>query len=117
MSTVEKPTLYLETTVPSYLLAEPSRDILAAARQDATRRWWNRNHTRFQICISDVVLREASKGDRRAAQKRIEFLEQFPVLAPRPEIRLMVDLYLDQYIVPFGSPEGAAHLAFASGLI
>ena len=34
-----KPRVYVETTVPSYLTGRPSRDLLRAAHQQATRDW------------------------------------------------------------------------------
>lgn len=109
----EIPTLYLETTIPSYLLAEPSRDVVASARQEITRTWWNRDHKDFNIFISGVVLDEADKGDRKAAQKRREFLAQFSVLAATPEVRQIAEMYAFERIVPPEKPGDAAHLAFA----
>jgi hypothetical protein len=35
------PTLYLETSIVSYLRQQPSTQVIAAARQLLTRRWWN----------------------------------------------------------------------------
>jgi hypothetical protein len=32
-----KPKVYLETTIPSYLMARPSRDLVTAAHQQITR--------------------------------------------------------------------------------
>lgn len=110
---VEKPTLYLETTIPSFLLAKPSRDLIAAARQEITRAWWTHARGRFAMFISDVVLTEAAKGDQRAAERRREFLHQFPVLEETLDVRSLTRLYLDQHIVPIDRPEDAAHLAFA----
>jgi hypothetical protein len=52
---MEKPTLYMETTIPSYLLAEPSRDVLVLARQDITRTWWKRDQARYAIFVSAAV--------------------------------------------------------------
>jgi hypothetical protein len=37
-----KPKLYLETSIVSYLTAQPSRDIVTAARQQITRQWWQK---------------------------------------------------------------------------
>jgi hypothetical protein len=53
-----KPTVYLETTVVSYLAASPSRDIVVAAHQQITRDWWDRRD-RFELLISQAVLDEA----------------------------------------------------------
>lgn len=108
-----QPTLYMETTIPSYLLAEPSRDLLVVTRQEVTRTWWNRDHARFTTCISDAVLDEAIRGDRRAAKKRLEFLNQFPVLPASPEVQQLADLYFKERIVPSQKAADAAHLAFA----
>jgi hypothetical protein len=33
-------TVYIETTVVSYLAANPSRDPILAAHQQITRQWW-----------------------------------------------------------------------------
>ena len=111
---MDKPTLYMETTIPSYLLAEPSRDLVAGARQEITRTWWHRDRARFAVFISDAVLDEAELGDRRAAEKRREFLDQFPVLPATPEVRRLTNLYFRERIVPSGKAADAAHLAFAS---
>jgi hypothetical protein len=32
--------IYIESTIPSYVVARPARDILQAARQQITRDWW-----------------------------------------------------------------------------
>ena len=111
---MDKPTLYMETTIPSYLLAEPSRDVISLARQDITRTWWKRDQARYAIFVSEVVIKEVGKGDRREAEKRRKFLEQFPILEAAPEIRRLIDVYLEENVVPAGSGEDAAHLAFAS---
>jgi len=44
---VDMKTVYIETSILSYLTARPSRDLLAAAHQQVTRRWWDVHQARF----------------------------------------------------------------------
>ena len=57
------PRVYVETSVISYLTARPSRDLLIAARQEATREWWEKRNASFLPLISTLVLQEAANGD------------------------------------------------------
>src|SRR5882724_6526554 len=68
-----KPRVYLETTIVSYLTALPSRNIMLAAHQQMTRRWWARRD-QFDLFVSDLVWREAERGDLAAAARRIAAL-------------------------------------------
>ncbi len=104
----------METTVPSYLLAEPSRDVIALARQDITRTWWHRDQARFAVFVSDIVLEEAGDGDREYAKRRREFLEQFSVLEITSEAEELTALYIEKRIVPARYEHDAAHLALAT---
>ena len=81
-----KPVLYLETTIPSYLVSRPSRDVVVAARQEITRQWWEGRKADFRIVVSQVVLDEAGEGDREAAAKRLAVLKAFPLLALNDEV-------------------------------
>jgi len=36
-----KPSVYIETTVISYIAAKPSRDLIVAAHQQVTTEWWD----------------------------------------------------------------------------
>ena len=111
---MDKPTLYMESTIPSYLLAEPSRDVLSLARQEITRAWWHRHGARFAIFVSEVVLEEAQEGDRLAARRRREFLDQFRVLEVTPDAEELTQLYVDSGVVPARYQRDAAHLALAT---
>jgi len=111
---MDTPTLYMETTIPSFLLAEPSRDLVASARQEITRTWWRRDHAKFAVFISDVVINEAQGGDRSAAQKRLEFLEPFKILAMTQEVDHLAALYVHKHIVPERKLGDALHLALAT---
>jgi hypothetical protein len=68
------PTVYLETTIPSYLAARPSRDLIIAAHQQITLEWWRDAHGRFEIYISAAVLDELRCGDPEAVSRRMELV-------------------------------------------
>jgi len=70
----------LETTIASYLTAQTSRNILVAAHQQITRRWWRRR-SRFNLFVSQAVLQEAARGDAVAAARRLAAMDGLPVLA------------------------------------
>jgi hypothetical protein len=58
-----KQTIYLETSVLSYLTGRPSRDLVTAARQQLTQKWWDTKRSEFRLFISQPVLNEAADGD------------------------------------------------------
>jgi hypothetical protein len=66
-----KPTVYLETTVISYLTAWPSRDVVRLARQQQTREWWDGQRHRFGLVCSEIVEQEVAAGDPAAAADRL----------------------------------------------
>jgi hypothetical protein len=62
--------VYLETSIISYLTSLPSRDLITAAHQELTRMWWS-TRGRFDLFISQAVLSEAAAGDPEAAARRL----------------------------------------------
>jgi predicted nucleic acid-binding protein len=110
-----KPTLYLETTIPSYYTARPVRDVVALAHQEITRTWWDNRLPLFDVYISPVVLEEARQGAPEPAQRRLEVLATFPVLEATPAIEHLAATYMTQLVLPGKALRDAAHLAFACG--
>jgi hypothetical protein len=89
-----KPTLYLETTTPSYYTARPVRDVIVLAHQELTRMWWEQRLPLFAVYISPVVLEEARQGDPAAAHRRLEVLAGFSVLEATPTIEHLAAVYM-----------------------
>ena len=58
-------TVYIETSVVSYLTARAPRELLAAAWQAATIDLWDEHRSRYQLFTSQLTLDEASQGDGR----------------------------------------------------
>jgi hypothetical protein len=75
------PTVYLETTIPSYLAGRPSRDLVVAAHQQITHEWWLAAKTNFDLVISEAVLEEIRVGDPEMATRRLKIVEDLPVLS------------------------------------
>jgi len=60
--------VYIETSIISYLTARPSRDLVVAAHQQLTREWWSQVLPTVDAYVSNVVQREAARGDADAAR-------------------------------------------------
>lgn len=52
-----KATVYVETTIVSYLTARASGDVIVAGHQKATRKWWRVRRELFELYCSQFVLR------------------------------------------------------------
>ena len=103
--------VYIETTIPSYLTAWRSPELSEAAKQQTTRQWWDKRRQDFDLFISDAVLLEASGGDADAAQRRLELLDGIPVLSPQPETDEIALSLIDRLALPDRAIADAAHIA------
>jgi len=110
----EKPKLYLETTIPSYLTAKQSRDIIQTARQQITSEWWDNRLNDFEIFISQVVIDEASEGDTIASTKRMEVIKTFPLLDVTEEVVDLAEKIIIKKIIPEKAVRDALHIAVAT---
>ncbi|MBW1700334.1 MAG: putative toxin-antitoxin system toxin component, PIN family [Deltaproteobacteria bacterium] len=64
--------VYIETTVESYLAARPSRDLIAAAHQQVTVECWENALPKLEPFVSPLVIEEASRGDESASKLRLD---------------------------------------------
>src|ERR1035441_7343939 len=100
-----KPTVYIETTIPSLLTAWPSGDLQIAAQQVATRAWWSTRRQAFALYVSPEVLAEAGRGDEDAARRRLEALAECKVLVASAVARQLTKRILETGLIP---PRAAA---------
>src|SRR5205085_7754613 len=108
-STGMKPTVYVETTVPSYLTAWPSRDVVRAGEQQVTRDWWTRRGN-YELRVSSLVLLECGAGDAEAAALRLATLDGVPVLAQTPEAEALAETLLREVPLPVRAAADALHV-------
>ena len=108
------PSVYIETTIVSYLVAKPARDVVVLGHQAVTRDWWDSRLARVRGFVSQFVLDEAGKGDSEQAALRLSTLEKFPLLPTTPEAERLAASYLSRGLIPASEPMDALHLAMAS---
>jgi predicted nucleic acid-binding protein len=109
-----KPTVYIETSVVSYLTARPSRNLIAYARQVMTRDWWDRRRADFDLVTSRLVVEEAALGDPEAAKDRLQVLSELDLLAIDARIEVIAADLLDARLLPTNAAADALHIAAAS---
>jgi len=106
-----KPSVYVETSVISYLTGRPSRDVIVAGRQALTIEWWSTCRKRFDLYISALVVTEAEDGDAAAVQKRLLAIEGVPALLVSDEAKALARQMVTGGPIPKEYPEDALHIA------
>jgi predicted nucleic acid-binding protein len=108
-----KPTAYIETTIPSYLTAWPSRELVRAGEQQVMRDWWVRREE-FDLRVSSLVLLECQAGDAEAAVERLAAIKGVPVLAQTPDAEALAGVLLKEVPLPPKAANDALHIAVAA---
>lgn len=111
---MDKKTVYIETSIISYLTARPSRDLLAAAWQKVTIDWWDTQRDRFDLYTSDIVIEEAGRGDAFAVARRLEALARIPLLAITDEVVALSEALIDAKALPQKAIDDSLHIALSA---
>src|ERR1043166_2139151 len=106
-------TVYLETTIFSYLVARSSGNVVVAGHQQTTADWWARRRHEFICVVSDFLVVEISRGDAAPAGGRLRLVEGLPRLQPTPEVLDLAGRFVAEGAVPRNSEGDALHLALA----
>ena len=106
--------VYVETTAVSYFTARPSRDVVVAARQEATRELWPKLVSEYESYVSVLVHEEAGKGDEDQARQRLQAVKAFKVLDADEAARMLALKIIEGRGVPDEYPEDAIHIAVAA---
>ena len=105
--------VYIETTIPSYLTAWPSRDLVRAAHQQITREWWV-NRGAFELYSSRLVVQACQAGDPRAAADRLAALAGVPLLEQTAEAADLAKALVSGMPLPDRAVADALHIAIAA---
>jgi predicted nucleic acid-binding protein len=99
--------------VISYYTAFRTRDLVMAAHQEITWEWWGTVLPSLDPCVSQIVFDEISRGDVKAAQRRIAVADKFKVLEMTADIASLADLYFKALDIPKKARNDSFHLALA----
>lgn len=108
------PSVYIETTIVSYLTAWSSRDVVRLAQQELTIQWWRERRPDFELFTSQFVIDESAAGDPAAAASRLANLIGIPLLAITPEVVPLASRLLAEGALPAKARLDALHLAVAA---
>lgn len=110
-----RPTVYIETSIISYLVGwlHP-RNPIVAGNQMLTRDWWENRRQDFDLFSSGAVIDEALKGDPRRASERLELLSHMTMLSVTSAARELATVLLRETRLPRKADIDALHIAIAA---
>lgn len=109
-----KETVYVETSVLSYLTARPSNDLRAMANQNTTVDWWEAKRLGYHVVTSDLVIAEASQGHPEAAQRRLAAIADLSLLQITEDVRMLAQALVESHALPEKAEADAYHVAIAA---
>jgi hypothetical protein len=107
-------TVYIETSIVSYLRQRPSPQVVMAARQLLTHQWWNGERSKYELVTSQYVIDEASAGDPTLAAERLESLEGIPLLPLDVTIAPIAEEIMNRGILASKARTDALHIAMVA---
>lgn len=105
--------VFIETTIPSYYVARPPRDIVQAARQRLTIDWWDQHRSNYELLTSQIVIDEISQGETAMADRRLAMVAEIPLLAITDGVIEVAEDLLSAEVVPAKAADDAFHIACA----
>ena len=108
----EKYRIYIDATIPSYLVSNPSRVAKTAERQRITREFWQ--DARFEFILSDYVVEEISIGNREQAENRQQVVEGLTVVVATSLELDFARLLVAEKALPHNAFTDAVHVAVAA---
>jgi predicted nucleic acid-binding protein len=106
-----KKTVYLDTTVLSYLFDE--RESLMALTE-LTRRWWETQRCGYRLFLSAETLAELGDGNYEHKAQSLKEASSIEILRRTEDIETIAKVYVDNLLMPKKVEGDAIHLAYAS---
>ncbi len=108
-----KPKVYVETSIPSFYFEERPEPQMVA-RREWTRQWWDNHRHEFDLWTSVVVIEELMEGDYPNKSNVNSLIGALPLLPYERKIDDIVQVYIDNLLMPRKTLGDAYHLAMSS---
>jgi hypothetical protein len=105
--------VYLETSIISYLTALPTNNLIASAYQKISKKWWKESLFKYNPYISQAVIDEIRKGDEKAAQRRLSAVENIELADISMETYQLSTKYFEILDIPEKARLDTLHIACA----
>jgi hypothetical protein len=106
-------TVYLETSIISYLTAIPTNNLIASAYQKISRKWWKESLFKYDPYISQAVIDEIKRGDKKAALRRLNAVEGIELADISLETYQLSTNYFEILDIPEKARLDTLHIACA----
>lgn len=109
------PSVYVETSVISYLVGRMNqRDLVSAAHQQITREWWETRRQNFELFTSAVVVEEVARGGASIASARLEVVSSLRFADVTAAARDLAARLLRDSGLPHKANADALHIGVAA---
>jgi hypothetical protein len=85
-----------------------------AAHQQITQDWWEKRRSKFELLISQLVLQEASGGDKSAAERRNGYVEGLVQVQVTDAVIELAQKLIQVSALPASEFADAVHVAAAA---
>ena len=85
-----------------------------AGHQKTTKLWWSTAPHRFDLFVSQLVVRECSEGDPEAITDRLNSIDGIPVLPLTSDAESLADALCREHAIPGSHPNDALQIALAA---
>ena len=108
------PSIFIETSIVSYLRSEPNFHMVTATRQLVTRKWWDSERKSYDLYTSQLVIAEARRGSPDLAAERLGALSDIPLLDIPDDVEHIAEQLVDQAVLPEKARLDALHISTAA---
>lgn len=92
--------VYIESTIPSYVVARPARDLLQAARQQLAKEWWELERKKHELFTSQIVLDEIAVGEAAMARQRLDLVADLKLVDMTEDAKALAKSILASRVLP-----------------